>query len=82
LNSLIHGPAERVIVEIEHKNEKEISLVISDNGPGIKVHPIIFGVGSAVIDSWVSILNGRREVTTSPGNGYKLEVIFSGTSVE
>jgi signal transduction histidine kinase len=82
LNSLIHGPAEKVIVEIEHKNEKEISLVISDNGPGIKAHPIIFGVGSAVIDSWVSILNGRREVTTSPGNGYKLEVIFSGTSVE
>lgn len=82
LNSLIHGPAKKVLVEIEHKNEKEISLVISDNGPGVKPESIKFGVGSAVIDSWVSILNGRREVTTSPGNGYKLEVIFSGTSVD
>ena len=69
-------------MEIEHKNEKEISLVISDSGPGAKPGSIKFGVGSAVIDSWASILNGRREVTTSPGNGYKLEVIFSGTSVD
>ena len=82
LNSLIHGPAGKVLVEIEHKNEKEISLVISDSGPGAKPGSIKFGVGSAVIDSWASILNGRREVTTSPGNGYKLEVIFSGTSVD
>jgi hypothetical protein len=36
-----------------------------------------FGMGYAVIDSWVSILKGRREIHSSPGNGYKLEVNFS-----
>jgi len=77
LNSLIHGPAEKASVEIKRRGAKELSLMIEDNGPGVVLDSIKFGVGSAVIDSWVSILKGRKEITTSLGNGYRLEVNFS-----
>jgi signal transduction histidine kinase len=76
LNSLIHGPAEKASVVIKRSGPKEIVLMIEDNGPGVDLETIKFGVGSAVIDSWVSILKGQKEITTSPGNGYKLEFNF------
>jgi signal transduction histidine kinase len=76
LNSLIHGPAEKAWVAVKSIGAKELSLMVEDNGPGVDLDTIKFGVGSAVIDSWVSILKGRKEITTSLGNGYKLEVTF------
>jgi signal transduction histidine kinase len=76
LNSLIHGPTSQVSVTLTNSGTKEIILVIDDNGPGVDLKTINFGVGSAVIDSWVSILKGRKEIISSPGNGYKLEVTF------
>jgi signal transduction histidine kinase len=81
LNSLIHGPADKASVTIEHTGTKDITLIVSDNGPGVGLEETKFGVGSAVIDSWVSILKGRKEIISSPGNGYKLEVVFPRTSV-
>ena len=81
LNSLIHGPAGKASVVIKRNGSKDLSLVIEDNGPGVDLETIKFGMGSAVIDSWVSILKGRKEINSSPGNGYKLEVIFPRTSV-
>jgi signal transduction histidine kinase len=81
LNSLIHGPADKASVTIAHTGTKDITLIVSDNGPGVGLEETKFGVGSAVIDSWVSILKGRKEINSSPGNGYKLEVIFPRTSV-
>jgi signal transduction histidine kinase len=81
LNSLIHGPAGKASVVIKRNGSKDLSLVIEDNGPGVDLETIKFGMGSAVIDSWVSILKGRREINSSPGNGYRLEVIFPRTSV-
>jgi signal transduction histidine kinase len=81
LNSLIHGPAEKASVTVVDTGTKDITLIVSDNGPGIGLEERKFGVGSAVIDSWVSILKGRKEINSSPGNGYKLEVIFPRTSV-
>ena len=76
LNSLIHGPADKAWVVIKHSGEKQIILKIEDNGPGVDLNTVKFGVGSAVIDSWVSILKGQKELTTSLGNGYKLKVTF------
>ena len=81
LNSLIHGPAEKALVTLVDTGTKDITLIVSDNGPGVGLEERKFGVGSAVIDSWVSILKGRKEINSSPGNGYKLEVIFPRTSV-
>jgi signal transduction histidine kinase len=81
LNSLIHGPADKASVTVANIGTKDIALTVSDNGPGIGLEETKFGVGSAVIDSWVSILKGRKEITSSPKNGYKLEVIFPRASV-
>jgi signal transduction histidine kinase len=81
LNSLIHGPADKASVTIAHTGTKDITLIVSDNGPGVGLEETKFGVGSAVIDSWVSILKGRKEIISSPKNGYKLEVIFPRISV-
>jgi signal transduction histidine kinase len=81
LNSLIHGPADKASVTVAKLGTKDITLIVSDNGPGVGLEETKFGVGSAVIDSWVSILKGRKEINSSPGNGYKLEVIFPRTSV-
>jgi len=77
LNSLIHGPAGKATVVVKRSGSKELSLMIEDNGPGVDLETNNFGMGSAVIDSWVTILQGRREIHSSPGNGYKLEVNFS-----
>jgi signal transduction histidine kinase len=77
LNSLIHGPAGEASVVIKRNGSKDLSLVIEDNGPGADLETIKFGMGSAVIDSWVSILKGRKEIISSQGNGYKIEVNFS-----
>jgi signal transduction histidine kinase len=81
LNSLIHGPADKATVVIKRSGSEEICLLIDDNGPGVDLETIKFGVGSAVIDSWVSILKGRKVIDSSPGNGYKLEIIFPRTSI-
>jgi signal transduction histidine kinase len=81
LNSLIHGPADKASVTVANTGAKDITLTVIDNGPGVGLEETKFGVGSAVIDSWVSILKGRKEIISSPGNGYKLEVVFPRTSV-
>jgi signal transduction histidine kinase len=81
LNSLIHGPADKASVTVANACAKDITLSVIDNGPGVGLEETKFGVGSAVIDSWVSILKGRKEIISSPGNGYKLEVVFPRTSV-
>jgi signal transduction histidine kinase len=76
LNSLVHGPASRVQVDIRSASDGVINLIISDNGPGVLVDAISAGVGTAVIDSWVDILKGKREVDSAPGHGYQLQVLI------
>jgi signal transduction histidine kinase len=77
LNSLVHGPASEVQISITADNRGVISLQVSDNGPGAQVEEIKSGVGSAIVDSWVSILKGKKEVVTKPGEGYSISVTFN-----
>jgi signal transduction histidine kinase len=72
LNVFTHGPANYVLVKINVNLDSRISIEITDDGPGTDSSHI--GVGTAIIDSWVAILGGRKEIITSPGNGYKLVV--------
>ena len=76
LNSLVHGPANRVQVNITFNPERETTLVISDDGPGVDLSRVSSGVGSAVIDSWVGILGAQRDVDSIPGHGYQISVII------
>jgi signal transduction histidine kinase len=77
LNALIHGPAKNVRIELTTHTDAIARLSISDDGPGVALTDVSPGVGSAVIDSWVGILNGSRTIHTSPGQGYRLNVEFT-----
>ena len=77
LNSLVHGPANRVQIKVTTTTKGITELVVSDDGPGTSLESVTSGVGTAVIDSWVGILNGRKEIDTVSGYGYQLTVRFS-----
>ena len=76
LNSLLHGPAQRVQIEVNSDSAGLTRVIISDDGPGINIEEVSPGVGSAIIDSWVGILNGKRIIDSTPGYGYRLAVEF------
>ena len=77
INSLVHGPAKHVKISLETNVERTSRLEISDDGPGSSNAVDGSGVGTAVIDSWVGILNGSKNIETVPGHGYQLTVEFS-----
>jgi len=77
LNCAVHGPAKNVLVSISIDPGRIVRVVIHDDGPGVDRSLIENGIGTAMIDSWVKILNATKNISTSPGNGYKLEVLFS-----
>jgi signal transduction histidine kinase len=77
LNSLMHGPANRVQITVSTDSVGVTDIFISDDGPGISVKEISAGVGTAIIDSWVGILNGSKEIDSAPGHGYQLHVTFT-----
>ena len=76
LNALVHGPANRVQISITTNAEGVTEIIVSDDGPGVAVGSVVAGVGSAIIDSWVGILNGSKEIDSAPGHGYQLRVTF------
>ena len=76
LNAFVHGPAKNVFVSVCTDSDGKSEIVISDDGPGTDLEFVDSGVGTAVIDSWVGILNGKKTVDTVPGHGYRLQVVF------
>ena len=76
LNSLLHGRASRVQVKATTDPEGTTTLVIADDGVGTSLESITAGVGSAIIDSWVSILKGVKEINTMPGHGFRIQITF------
>jgi signal transduction histidine kinase len=76
LNALVHGPANRVQISVSTDSVGVTDIVISDDGPGISVEKITSGLGTSIIDSWVGILNGSKEIDSAPGHGYQLHVTF------
>ena len=76
LNSLLHGKASRVQLEATTDTDGTTVLAIADNGAGASLEKITAGVGSAIIDSWVAILNGVKEIDTMPDFGFRVQVTF------
>ncbi len=76
LNSLVHGPAKRVQISITTDGKSDTRILVSDDGPGVLVESVTAGVGTAIIDSWVGILDGKKEIDSAPGHGYQLEVFI------
>jgi signal transduction histidine kinase len=76
LNAFVHGPAKNVLVSVSTDSAGNTEVLISDDGPGTDLDSVDSGVGTAVIDSWVGILEGKKTVDTVPGHGYRLVVNF------
>ena len=79
LNALVHGPAKRVQISISTDSAGVTDIIVSDDGPGISVEKITSGLGTSIIDSWVGILNGSKEIDSVPGHGFQLHVTFIAT---
>jgi signal transduction histidine kinase len=76
LNSFVHGPAKNVLVTVSTTSSGATEISIADDGPGTDLTKIQSGVGSAIIESWVGIIGGKKTVDTVPGHGYRLVVNF------
>jgi hypothetical protein len=76
INALMHGPATQVLISLKTNESGTSELSVSDNGPGMDFTNVTGGTGTAIIDSWVGILEGKKTVDTVPGHGYRLVVIF------
>jgi signal transduction histidine kinase len=73
INSIKHGPASRITIRIGDIGER-VSVEIIDNGPGGAI--LGSGKGSVIIDAWLSILHGEKEIESEPGNGFTLRVFL------
>ena len=76
LNSFVHGPAKKVLVTVSTNVAGATEISVADDGPGADLATVQTGIGSAIIDSWVGILEGKKTVDTVPGHGYRLVVKF------
>jgi signal transduction histidine kinase len=74
INSVTHGPARNVRVKVSKGPNDSVVLLVEDDGPGVNLTESIPGVGTTVIDSWVMILDGAKEVISHPGEGFRLRV--------
>jgi signal transduction histidine kinase len=74
INSIKHGPAHKVRISVTRFRKDELLLEVTDDGPGSKT--LKPGTGTIVIDAWVSKLGGRKEIKTSRGSGYSLQVFI------
>jgi signal transduction histidine kinase len=78
INAITHGPATKVVIKVRANSLGGFFVEIADNGPGADA--ITPGTGSVIIDAWVSILKGKKEISTNTGQGYTLLVRFPVTN--
>lgn len=74
INAIKHGPATNVQITAKQGVEGSLFIEVKDDGPGTK--SIGSGKGTVIIDSWVSKLGGRKEITSAPGKGFTLRVLI------
>jgi len=73
LNALIHAQCKNVWIEMS-SDSKTLTLVMKDDGIGSMESEIKPGYGTALINSWVDVLGGTKEISTSKRDGYLLKV--------
>jgi signal transduction histidine kinase len=77
LNSFVHGPAKNVLVTVSTSSDCATEISIADDGPGTDLAKIQSGVGSAIMDSWVGIVEGKKSIDSEIGHGFRIQVTFA-----
>ena len=72
INSIKHGPATKIFIEVFISSSNRLVVELRDNGPGGEIKNS--GTGSVIIDAWVSILGGEKEIKAESGKGFTLRV--------
>ncbi len=72
INSIKHGPATKISIEVFISSSNRLVVELRDNGPGGEIKNS--GTGSVIIDAWVSILGGEKEIKSESGKGFTLRV--------
>jgi signal transduction histidine kinase/ligand-binding sensor domain-containing protein len=70
-NTLKHAQATQISIELRHLNY-QIQLHYQDNGRGFTSHQTTHGNGLTNIESRAMLLNGKLQIDTSPGKGFKI----------
>jgi signal transduction histidine kinase len=73
INAIKHGPATSIQINVTKSSNRVLVIAVVDNGPGGDTSK--YGTGSVIIDAWVSILNGKKELESHPGKGFTLRVL-------
>jgi signal transduction histidine kinase len=74
-NILKHAKASEVVITLK-KAVRKLSLTVSDNGIGFKLSDARKGIGLNNIKNRTEIYNGQVSITSSPGSGCSLKIIF------
>lgn len=72
VNSVKHGPATKISIEVFISSSNKLTVEVIDNGPGGDVKNS--GTGTVIIDAWVSILAGEKEIQSEAGKSFTLRV--------
>jgi PAS domain S-box-containing protein len=79
-NILKHANAKEVIIGL-YRERGVLILAIKDDGEGFDVSSKRNGVGLQNISSRAELLNGEVIISSSPGNGCELQVIFDHAEI-
>ncbi|MCK6624882.1 MAG: GAF domain-containing sensor histidine kinase [Anaerolineae bacterium] len=80
-NALRHAQAQTIQVDLQ-QHDKELQLVIGDDGLGFEVEPTLKrvaygkGLGLVGMQERVSLLGGRFELESAPGQGTQIRVFL------
>jgi signal transduction histidine kinase len=75
-NTVKHAGARRISVSIDYSQSDQVRMVVQDDGHGAERPSGGFGLMG--IRERVQMLNGQVNVTTAPGDGFRLEVCIPG----
>ncbi|RYJ45418.1 tetratricopeptide repeat-containing sensor histidine kinase [Flavobacterium beibuense] len=70
-----YSVAQNAMVEI-NKNGNAISIYIKDDGIGFDPEKVKGGIGLRNLRKRTSVLNGKLDILSSPGQGSKIKIVF------
>ena len=79
-NVVKHARATEASVQLHHSKNGGFSLTIGDNGCGLHVSKVSFGLGLIAMRDYSEALGGGFDLESSPGRGTKIHVMLPSQS--